>query len=116
MKKKYIIKKSYDFKNLIKNGNKYSNSFFSFFINENKLGYSRFGISIPKKIGIAVKRNKIKRIIKNIISNNIKFFNNIDCVIIVNSNILEMDYYKIKKELIFFFKKIKKQGVFNNEK
>ena len=111
MKKKYIIKNNKDFKRLIKSGKKYSNFFSTIYVSTNKLNYSRFGISIPRKINIAVKRNKFKRIIKSIISKNINFFNNIDCVIIVNNTIFEMDYYEIKKELIFLLKKIKNKEI-----
>lgn len=34
---------------------------------KNNLGYSRFGISVSRKLGGAVKRNRIKRIIREIV-------------------------------------------------
>jgi len=34
---------------------------------KNNLGYSRFGISVSRKLGGAVKRNRIKRVIREIV-------------------------------------------------
>ena len=68
MKKKEIIKKSNDYTKVINKNNKLKNKYYSLFYikSDNTL----FGISIPKKIGNAVIRNKNKRQIKNIIDNN----------------------------------------------
>jgi len=105
MKKKEIIKKSNDYTKIINKNNKLRNKYYSIFYikSENTL----FGISIPKKIGKAVIRNKIKRQIKNIIDNNkIHIQNNYNYVIIVRKEILELTYLEKEKELITLFKKI----------
>jgi len=105
MKKKEIIKKSNDYTKIINKNNKIRNKYYSIFYikSENTL----FGISIPKKIGKAVIRNKIKRQIKNIIDNNkIHIQNNYNYVIIVRKEILELTYLEKEKELITLFKKI----------
>ena len=63
MKKKEIIKKSNDYTKVINKNNKLKNKYYSLFYikSDNTL----FGISIPKKIGNAVIRNKNKRQIKS---------------------------------------------------
>ena len=105
MKKKEIIKKSLDYTNVINKNNKIKNKYYSiFYVKSDK---TLFGISIPKKTGHAVVRNKIKRQIKNIIDKNkINIQNNYNYVIIIRKEILELPYLEMEKELISLFKKI----------
>lgn len=105
MKKKEIIKKSNDYTNIINKNNKLKNKYYSIFYK--KSSNTLFGISIPKKTGNAVIRNKIKRQIKNIIDNNkIHIQNNYNYVIIIRKEILELTYIEKEKELITLLKKI----------
>lgn len=105
MKKKEIIKKSNDYTKVINKNNKLKNKYYSLFYikSDNTL----FGISIPKKIGNAVIRNKNKRQIKNIIDNNKNNIQNgYNYVIIIRKEILSLSYQEKKQELINLFKKI----------
>lgn len=105
MKKKEIIKKSDDYTKIIKQNNKLKNKYYSLFYT--KANNTLFGISIPKKIGNAVVRNKNKRQIKNIIDNNKNNIqNNYNYVIIIRKEILSLSYKDKEKELIDLFKKI----------
>lgn len=105
MKKKEIIKKSNDYTKVINKNNKLKNKYYSlFYIKSDK---TLFGISIPKKIGNAVIRNKNKRQIKNIIDNNKNNIQNeYNYVIIIRKEILSLSYQEKEKELINLFKKI----------
>lgn len=105
MKKIEIIKKSNDFTKIINKNNKIKNKYYSIFYQKSK--ETLFGISIPKKTGNAVTRNKIKRQIKNIIDNNkFNIQKNYNYVIIVKKEILTLTYSEKEKELIYLFKKI----------
>ena len=64
-------------------------------------------ISIPKKFGSAVLRNKYKRRIKSIIYNNEKSIqNNYNYVIILKKDAIDIDYQNLAIELINNFKKV----------
>ena len=105
MKKKEIIKKSNDYTKVINKNNKLKNKYYSLFYikSDNTL----FGISIPKKIGNAVIRNKNKRQKKNIIDNNKNNIQNgYNYVIIIRKEILSLSYQEKEQELINLFKKI----------
>ena len=105
MKKKEIIKKSNDYTKVINKNNKLKNKYYSLFYikSDNTL----FGISIPKKIGNAVIRNKNKRQIKNIIDNNKNNIQNgYNYVIIIRKEVLSLSYQEKEQELINLFKKI----------
>jgi ribonuclease P protein component len=101
MKKENIVRKNYEFSDIINNNNKFKNKYFIVYIKENELSKTRFGISVGKKIGKAVVRNKLKRQIKNILDMQKKDYqNNLDCIIIIKRDILNLKFEDIKKELI----------------
>ena len=75
------------------------------FSKKNNNNYNRYGISVGKKVGNAVIRNKLKRQIKDILrKNNINYSK--DYVIIVKKAILFADYNKMKIELLNALKEI----------
>jgi ribonuclease P protein component len=76
--------------------------------------YYRFGISIPKKVGNSVLRNKLKRQIKDIIDKNNCFNKNLDYVIIVRKEIITLKYNDMSFELLSLLTKI--DGVWKSEK
>ena len=105
MNKDKIIKQSAKFSEIINLNNNIKNKYFSiYYQNSNN---TQYGITVPKKIGKANIRNKIKRQIKNIIiTNEINIQKNFKYVIIVKEAILELDYQNIKIELLNLFKKV----------
>lgn len=98
------IKNGQEFESIIKSGLKIKNSYFIIYYKEKKLDNSRFGITFSKKFGNAVKRNRFKRITREIIRNNQKRFKNVhDYIIIIRkaSDILNFtDYEKILIDLL----------------
>ena len=73
MKKTKMMKKNYEFKNVLTKGNYYSGKQVEAFIKKNNQETINFlGIAISVKIAKAVKRNYIKRLIRE----NYNFFEN----------------------------------------
>jgi|SRR5690554_6086246 len=100
MKKKYIIKKNYHIQKIIADKKSYANKCFIIYKKENNLDYFRFVVSIGKKIGNAVVRNKFKRQIKDIIyQNKCEIIKKYDILIIVRIHIKNLTYLEIKKYL-----------------
>ena len=64
MRKIKTLKKNYEFQNVMKNGRFYIGKQITVYITKNKQGFNRFGIAISKKTCNAVKRNLIKRKIR----------------------------------------------------
>jgi ribonuclease P protein component len=65
------------------------------------------GITVSKKIGNAVKRNYIKRVIRSIIRNNSsKIPNNLIFEIIPKKKIETISFFDLEKDLLDFIKKV----------
>ena len=113
MKSKILaLSKNEEFKTLLKKkkiSNKYVTIFFGHLENKknNKLNIS---FVAKKKIGNAVKRNKIKRRLRNIINEAVKKISikfDFSYLVIAKSTMLNNDFKIIKETLFQEFKKIK---------
>ena len=113
MKSKIIaLSKNNEFKDLLKKkkiSNKYITIFFGYLENKNN---KKLNISFvtKKKIGNAVKRNKIKRRLRNIVNDatkeiTLKF--NYSYLVIAKPSMLNNEYTNIKETLFQSFKKIR---------
>ena len=105
MNKEKILRKSEDFSIIISNQKYIKNKYFSLYYKESN--NTLYGITVPKKVGKAVIRNKIKSQIKNIISNNEKYIqHNYNYVIIIKEPALKLDYEGLISNLLDLFKKV----------
>ena len=114
MKSKIVaLSKNEDFKNLLKK-KKISNKYITLFFgtlekkDNNKLNISF--VTKKKQIKSAVKRNKVKRRLRNIMNSLVKEMSinfNISYLIIAKTTMLNNDYQVIKETLFQDFKKIK---------
>lgn len=57
------LKENYDFRRVYNKGKSYVCPYFVVYFNPTRKKYSRLGITVSKKIGNAVKRNRAKRLI-----------------------------------------------------
>jgi len=114
MKKALVVKKQEEFNRIIKTGKCMKNKNFVIYYEPNNKGYDKFGISVGKKLGKAVIRNKYKRKIRMIIDEYKKVYQNSrNYIIILRKNCLEISHEEIKKS--FFHLMTEKQGA-KNEK
>ena len=106
------LSKNEDFKKLL-TGKKISNKYFTVFFKKiTEKGHNNLNISfvVKRKLGNAVKRNKIKRRLKNIMGDankKISINGNYAYLVIAKKTILKDEYINIKKTLFTEFKKIK---------
>lgn len=111
MKNKLRLKRKQDFKKVYNYGNSVVNRELVLFILENKRVDSyRFGISVSKKIGKAVTRNRVKRLIKEAINSLLKEYsldNHNDLVIIARKPTSQMELHQFEKSLRDLFRKAK---------
>ena len=99
MKKINILKESRDFDRIIKNNKPYKYKDYIIYLEKETNSVYKFGLSVGKKIGNAVNRNKVKRQIKSIIREK-DYQNNFNCIIIVGRGINERNFNEIKENLL----------------
>jgi len=95
------LKKKKDFDTTFKNSKVFKNIFFIFRIAKNNLGVNRVGIVVSQKVSKkAVERNKIRRIISEIMAKEIKKIQTgVDIIIVALQQVLREDQSQIKKEV-----------------
>ena len=94
------IKNSNDFGETIKNGKTAKNSSFVIHYLNNNLNYTRVGISVSKKMGNAVTRNRVKRQIRAMIDSLINYdLNALDIIVIARQDFLGKSFDQNKNYL-----------------
>jgi len=89
-----------DFVNLNRLGKRYHSAHFTVIFNENGLDISRLGITASKKTGNAVKRNRIKRYIREFYRlDKEQFPQGYDIAVVAKKGADGLIFRKIKKEL-----------------
>ncbi len=103
------IKKKKEFEIVFKKGESFSRKAFLLKIKKNNLNFSRFAFVCPIKVEKkATKRNKSKRIFREIIISLFPFIKGgFDIIFITQKNAQKMNYGEIKREVEKLFKKIK---------
>lgn len=64
MKNTLMLKKNYEFRKVLSKGKFFSGKFINAFIMENRKDYNLLGLAISVKTAKSVKRNRIKRLIR----------------------------------------------------
>lgn len=106
MKKKYRVKSEKDFQNAFQKGTSYANRQLVLYVYP-KVGqvHFRVGFSVGKKMGNAVERNKIKRLLRHAVHElSPAIDNEYDYLLIARKDIINKNFYEIKKSLIHVMK------------
>ena len=108
MKNTIMIKKNYEFKTLFSKGKFYYGDFIHIYIKKGNSSINKFGIAISKKQGKAVKRNRIKRLIRENYKNfESRIEKGAQILIIINKekNIEEITFKDIENNFLRTLKK-----------
>ena len=108
MKKTDTLKKNYEFKNVLTKGKGYFGKYISIYIINEKAILNKIGIAVGKKVCGAVKRNQIKRWIRECYRTyEGEFKEKYRMVFVIRKDIKieELDYWKIKEDMDTCFKK-----------
>lgn len=105
MKKINIVKENRDYSRIIKKNKPFKYKDYIIYIDKKEPSIYRFGFSVGKKIGNAVMRNRVKRQIKEIVSQN-NYKNDFDCIIIVGKGILDKSFSEMRDNLNYALKKL----------
>ncbi len=100
MKKTERVKSNILFNEIIQDGTKVANEFFTIFFKNKEEVDNLYGIAAPKRVGNAVIRNKLKRQTRELIDAEKKLFkNNRNYIIIIKEVCLRSSYVEKKQAL-----------------
>ncbi|WP_462410037.1 ribonuclease P protein component [Neobacillus sp. Marseille-QA0830] len=106
MKKEFRIKKNNDFQAAFQKGRSFANrQFVVYSLPKEDQGYFRIGLSVSKKLGNAVTRNRIKRYIRQAVQElQDQITSNYDYIIIARKPAADMDFFEVKGSLTHVLK------------
>ena len=101
MRKEYRVKKNEDFQEAFKKGKSVANrQFVLYILKRPEQVHFRIGLSVSKKIGNAVTRNRIKRYVRQAFHEfDGQLHNGLDYIIIARKPTAEMDFFEVKQSL-----------------
>ena len=108
MKKEYRIKKNEDFQTIIKDKKSVANRKFVIYYKVNDC-HLKVGISVSKKLGNAVVRNKTKRQVRMMVHDVFDKTQKMDIIVIVRNKFLESSYKDNIEDLKYLYDKINKR-------
>lgn len=108
MKKMQTLKKNYEFENVLKHGKFYVGKQITIYIIKNRENKNLFGIAISKKLCTAVKRNFLKRKIREnyrLLQENLKQGYSIVFLWNKKNPVDSANFHIIKEDMLKLFKK-----------
>lgn len=101
------IVKSADYRMLYETGRKVPSQRFVLFGRENQTGHHRLGITVSRKVGCAVVRNRIKRLFREIFrKSSSEIPNHFDIVVNVRSGCVGAGYLELRAEFLASARKL----------
>ncbi len=100
MKRSHRLLKDADFQTILAKKTNQKNTAFTIYGSKQSLGHTRVGISVSKKIGIAVVRNKIRRQIRMMLTTKMDLTESIDYIVIVRAPYLEKRFIENQDALM----------------
>ncbi len=105
MNKKNRLRKNMEFKKVYKSGKNYWNRNLILYVKKNGLEETRIGISITKKVGNAVTRNKLKRRIRELNRENLNDIKKgYDLIIIPKKNAVDLSFKELESAIRHIYK------------
>lgn len=108
MKKTKMLKKNYEFRQVLSKGKYYQGKYIACFIKKNNKKYNLLGLAISVKAGKAVKRNKAKRLLREnykILEESLQEGNSIVFLLKKHVDINDLNFNIVKNDMKIIFDK-----------
>ncbi len=102
------IRKRTEYKAGYAQGRRIPSRSFVLFVTRNTLGRPRLGITVTRRIGGAVKRNRAKRLIREIFRRHKSELMDVDIIVNGRSALPEIEYVRLESELLACLKPFRK--------
>ena len=93
------LKKSWQFQKVYKEGDRYFDNLFILYVLPNNTQETRIGLTVTKKVGISVQRNRIKRVIREVFRS-LETLPGNDLVVIARKAAVNLEYTRAQDSVI----------------
>lgn len=93
------LKRSWQFDKIYKEGNKYSDDLFVIYVLANNTREVGIGLTVTKKVGTSVQRNRIKRIVREVLRLQKGIIPGNDLVVIARKSAVDLEYSQARDSL-----------------
>lgn len=101
MKQTVALNQNRDFRRLYGRGRSVAGPLLVMYVMPNRLGYNRLGITASKKLGGAVGRNRVRRLIKEAYRlNETRLLRGFDLVLVARSRLLQSKCPQVERALL----------------
>jgi ribonuclease P protein component len=101
-----VLRNTRQFNQVYKRGKSIVNRHVVMYYSRNQLGYNQIGFSVSKKVGKAVVRNRVKRVMKELYRLNVEnIVDGYDIVFVARVRSKDSSYKEIEKAMLDCFKK-----------
>lgn len=107
MKKQFRVTDTREFSDIMKNKQFYTSPSMVIYVKKRKKDWARVGLSVGKRMGNAVDRNKIKRQVREMVHDLYTFDEDFDTIILIREQYHTESYINNKKCLERLLKKVK---------
>lgn len=104
MKKSYRVKSANDFSAIFSDGTSVANRRFVIYQLNQEKPHFRVGLSVSKKLGNAVMRNRIKRRLRHVLLAHRAHLKDVDFVVIARKGVEQLTYQEIEQNLLHVLK------------
>jgi ribonuclease P protein component len=110
MSKLVMLRKTDEFSSVFNFKKRFSSSFLVIHYTSNQVAQARIGFVVAKKVAkLAVDRNYMRRVLRELCRQELNVLSNVDLVIQVKKPFKNSDFMQIKQEVIILFAKIHKK-------
>ena len=99
IRKTYRVKRAKDFDQIFKAKNSFANRKFVVYTLKVDQPHFRVGLSVSKKLGHAVVRNRVKRLIRHAVAEFAPHLAKVDIIIIARKGVEDLTFDEVKKNL-----------------
>ncbi|MBU4128619.1 ribonuclease P protein component [bacterium] len=108
LRKSEHLRKNSDFRRVYSKGRSCADHFIVLFVLPNDLEGNRIGLSVSKKIGKAVKRNRVKRLFREVYRlNKDKLIQGFDLIFLARKDVVKLDFPKMERSILRLYKRAK---------
>lgn len=104
IKKTFRVKREKDFTKIFYAKNSFANKRFIIYQINAEQDHFRVGVSVSKKLGNAVMRNRIKRLIRHAVAEYATGLEAVDFVVIARSGVQGLSFDEVKKNILHLLK------------